>query len=386
MVAFREARQTTISLTISGDDSVSPARGDAGMNTSTQARTLLTIDPTPEAPRNSEGAIVELRGGRLLLAYSRFTGGNRDESTAHIACRTSDDRGRTWSEDRALQESVGDMNVMSVSLLRLSSGDILFGYAVKNAWDDCRFYLRRSSDEMQSLGEPVCATPEKVYHVVNNDRLVQLGTGRLLVPAALHACPDGTRATWSPRAAATCYYSDDDGRSWNRIVGSSAIPDDVETGTGLQEPGVVELADGRVLLWARTDLGSQYQAVSEDGGETWSEPRPGPLISPRSPASIKRLPVTGDLLAVWNDHSGKHPHPGGHKRTPLCTAVSRNEGRTWEDSKVLEADPDGWYCYTSMSFVADAVLLGYCAGDSQVGGLNRLRITRVPQDWLYAGA
>jgi hypothetical protein len=44
----------------------------------------------------------------------------------------------------------------------------------------------------------------------------------------------------------------------------------------------------------------------------------------------------------------------------------------------LEEDPAGWYCYTAIHYTKDAVLLGYCAGDAKVGGLNRLRIKRVP--------
>lgn len=349
---------------------------------SDEPETLLTIEPSPEFPRNSEGSIVELADGRLLLAYSRFTGGGADEATAHISARVSRDGGRTWSEDAVLQDCVGDLNVMSVSLLRLKSGEILFGYMVKNAWDDCRLYVRRSADEMNTLSEPVCATDEKIYHVINNDRVIQLRTGRLLVPAALHPCEDGTRETWSGRAKATCYYSDDEGETWQRAPETLAIPDRIDTMTGLQEPGVIELDDGRVCMWARTDLGAQYEAISPDGGKTWSRPRPSPLCSPRSPASIKRLPETGDLLVVWNDHSGQYPFPAG-KRTPLCTAISRDEGRTWENSRILEDDPDGWYCYTNITFVGDGALVGYCAGDSRVGGLNRLKVTRVPQPWLY---
>jgi len=31
-------------------------------------------------------------------------------------------------------------------------------------------------------------------------------------------------------------------------------------------------------------------------------------------------------------------------------------------------------------------LLAYCAGDSKIGGLNRLRLRRVSLQWLKAGA
>ena len=106
------------------------------------------------------------------------------------------------------------------------------------------------------------------------------------------------------------------------------------------------------------------------------------MKSPVSPASIKRFPDSRELLAIYNDHSGYFPFPKG-KRTPLVAAVSNDDGKTWSQKKLTENDPDGWYCYTAIHFVGnDAVLLGYCAGDSRVGGLNRLRIRRVSLEWL----
>jgi len=64
-------------------------------------------------------------------------------------------------------------------------------------------------------------------------------------------------------------------------------------------------------------------------------------------------------------------------RTPLVSALSGDEGRTWHSAKVIEPDPDGWYCYTAIHFVKDAVLLADCAGDKTVGGLSRLRVRRI---------
>lgn len=89
------------------------------------------------------------------------------------------------------------------------------------------------------------------------------------------------------------------------------------------------------------------------------------------------------MVCVWNDHSGRHPFTEG-KRTPLCIALSKDDGRTWGPSRVIEADPNGWFCYTSMSFADDKVLLAYCAGDRQVGGLNRLKVSALTKDWLYS--
>jgi hypothetical protein len=65
-------------------------------------------------------------------------------------------------------------------------------------------------------------------------------------------------------------------------------------------------------------------------------------------------------------------------------AVSRDEGKTWSRSRVIEPEADGWYCYTAMAFVKDRMLLAYCAGDSKVGHLNRLKVVALDKDWLAA--
>ena len=150
---------------------------------------------------------------------------------------------------------------------------------------------------------------------------------------------------------------------------------------------MIECTDGRLMLLARTDMGCHYRSYSEDGGVTWAGAEPtGLKTSCVSPASIRRIPQTGDILIVFNDASEIGPEYEG-KRTPLVTAISDDEGETWKHRRWLEDDPDGWYCYTAIHFLEeeDALLLSYCAGDTtQMGGLDRTRITRVPVDWLYA--
>ena len=165
-----------------------------------------------------------------------------------------------------------------------------------------------------------------------------------------------------------------------------AVKDDRPDGKRilLQEPGIIELKDGRLMMFCRTDLGSQYVAWSSDGGDTWTEFEPSQIISPRSPASIERIPKTGDLLLVWNNHHEIAPEYRG-RRSPLHVAISRDEGKTWEKIKVLEDDPGGHYCYTAIKCVGDHVLLAYCAGQRATGGLRLTQITRLSLEWLYAG-
>jgi hypothetical protein len=153
----------------------------------------------------------------------------------------------------------------------------------------------------------------------------------------------------------------------------------------VQEPGVVALDDGRLMLFCRTDDGCQYVAYSSDEGTSWSPLRASAIISPRSPASIKRIPTTGDLLLVWNNHAGIDPALAG-KRTPLSTAISDDEGAHWRHLRVVEGDPDGWYCYTAIAFAGEHVLLAHTAGDRRMtNGLATLQVTRLPVAWLYGG-
>jgi len=344
-----------------------------------ERESLLVIEPGKENPRNSEGDIIELKDGRLCLIYTRFTGGSGDHAAADLAMRTSKDDGRSWSDDRIVVRRTGGLNVMSVSLLRLASGEIALFYLRKTSEEDCRPLMCISSDEAETWSQPtVCITDKVGYYVLNNDRAAQLRRGRLVLPVAWHRSPGHDRDT---AGVIMCYLSDDNGKTWRRSKDSFKGYAPNGRRITVQEPGVVELKDGRLMMFMRTNAGSQYISYSQDSAETWSKAQPSNLASPLSPASIKRIPWTGDLLCVWNDHSGKHHYPEG-RRTPLCLAISKDESKTWSRSRIIEGNPDGWYCYTAITFVKDRVLLAYCAGDKKIGGLNRLKVLAISRDWL----
>ena len=345
---------------------------------------VLDIESTKENPRNSEGAFVTLKSGRILFLYTRFYGGGADESPACIVSVSSDDEGRTWkSEPRVVVENAGRQNVMSVSLLRLQGGGIALFYLVKNSLHDCRPYLRISTDEARTWSAPRLVVDAPGYFVLNNDRVIQLGTGRLIVPVAFHRTRRSDpqdHHSLDYRAIALWYLSDDEGQTWREANDWWGLP--VRSGTGLQEPGVVELGDGGIRTWARTDLGAQWGCVSTNAGVSWPPPAATALKSPASPTSIKRLPGSADLLAVFNDHSGAFPFPKG-KRSPLVAAISTDGGLTWPARKVIEDDPKGMYCYTAIHFTGGAALLGYLDFRGQgPQSANRLRIRRVGLDWL----
>jgi sialidase-1 len=338
---------------------------------------VLELAPGEGNPRNSEGDFITLKDGRILFVYTHFTGGFDDASTAHLASRESGDGGRTWSAtDKVVLPNEGGFNIMSVSLIRLNEGIGLL-YLRKESNADCRAYLRVSRDEGETWGDPVLCMQDVGYYVVNNDRIIRLGSGRLVIPAALH-----THETkeFTGRAVAMCYLSDDDGLTWRRS--ETILQPPAESKTGLQEPAVIELKDGRMLMLCRTDQGCQLRSYSSDGGVTWSPVERTDILSPVSPASVARIPGSGNLVLVWNDHKDIAPELKD-KRTPLTVAVSDDEGTTWKNRFNVEDSPVGWYCYTAIHFADDAMLLGYCAGDTtKENGLARTRLTRVPLEDL----
>ena len=347
-------------------------------------KVALELKPGPDNPRNSEGAFMPLKDGRILFVYSRYYGtSSSDHATADLAARYSSDKGATWTDkDEIIVKNHGGMNVMSVSLLRLQSGEIALFYLLKNSTSDCRPVMRRSFDEGKTWSEPAhCITDEVGYYVLNNDRVIQLKDGRLLFAVSRHGFDGGK---FDNLGEVMTYSSDDNGKTWRRGHSMLSVVSPSGKKYAAQEPGVVELKDGRLLLWIRTNAGCQFMSHSSDRGETWSVPQPSWLRAPTSPATIKRLP-TGDLLAIWNNHEMRFDlkRKGGWngKRTPLTTAISRDEGITWQGAKNVEDDPEGHFCYIAIQPLDDGtVLLGYCA----YSGLGHTRLVKAPLNWFYS--
>ncbi len=341
--------------------------------------TVLELPPGPNNPRNSEGDFITLRDGRILFLYTRFTGGAADDDPADIVSRVSSDEGQSWSKtDEMVIKNDGKWNVMSVSLRRLHDGRIAMFYLRKNSPFDCRPLVRFSDDEAKSWSEPieVISDEDKGYFVLNNDRVVQLRSGRLIIPVALHHRPDWKKADWTGEI--TCYVSDDAGKTWKRNAQLQRAFKPTGERIAAQEPGIMELTDDRLLMWIRTNAGEQYRAFSDDHGDHWTAFEPMGVPSPMSPASIERIPGTGELLMVWNDHA-QVPLAKRRPRTPFTLAISSDEGATWKPAQMIDSDPQGWFCYTAIEFAGDHVLLGHVAGKQLPRQeLATTRITRIP--------
>jgi sialidase-1 len=161
----------------------------------------------------------------------------------------------------------------------------------------------------------------------------------------------------------------------------------------------VELRDGKVLMIIRTDMGKIYRSYSSDGGAHWTAAEATVLDSPTAPATVARIPSTGDLLLLWNNRPPGPTHM--QDRFPLASAISRDEGQTWENIRNLDATSGFSYSYASVTFPEnDRAIITYYA--SQIlqgeprGGNHRLpdegaerhvfslKEKIVPVAWFYA--
>ena len=347
-------------------------------------REICFLRPRAGNPRNSEGAFIELRDGRILFAYTRYTGdGWGDHCEAEIAAIVSEDGGEHFGAPRTLlKKRPDDLNIMSVSLLRMRNGDLGMIFLRKTPPADCIPELTRSRDEGETWSEPARCIEGGGYYVVNNDRVVRLACGRLVMPVNLHAAVDGLDSL-SAVGEGRFRLSDDDGTTWREAHAALRLPFE-RSWTGVQESGVCALDGDTLWGWARTGHGCQFVFYSHDRGETWSAPQPSRYFtSPCAPMSVKRL-TDGRLFAVFNpipEFTGRDTSRSWG-RTPLVCALSADNGASFGPPLAIEDDPSAGYCYTAILPRADGVLLAYCHGGDTGVPLSGVKITKIGYDEL----
>ena len=361
-------------------------------------RKICDFAPNKENNRNSEGDFLRLKDGSIIFIYSRYgAAGFEDDCSCDLYASISYDEGESWSEPYPLllHTDFNAENIMSVSLMRMENGDIGLYFLAKVDAVNSLPHLIRSSDEGKTWHSLTPIFEKKGYYCVNNDRVIRLKSGRIIVPACLFEADSAIDENGKERLSNLhegymyVFASDDDGKSWKTVCKHYGIPVSKACKTGVQEPGIVELNDGRLWCYIRNDSGRQYQCFSNDEGESWSAPELSQFTSPVSPLSADRL-SDGRIIAVWNPiplYNGRSLFYNGYwtdGRNPLVIAVS-SDGETFSEYKAIETDESRGYAYTAIFETNDnSILLAYCAGgEGDVHSmLERTRITKISIDEL----
>lgn len=179
--------------------------------------------------------------------------------------------------------------------------------------------------------------------------------GRLVQPMVMR---DVEGRHWAVMA-----LSDDGGLTWR--LGERIGPD-------CDENKVVELADGRLLLHARSRP-RRRQAYSSDGGETFTAPVPHPaLVDPACNGGLVRV---GDVLvcSLLDDETAR-------RRLVLRTSV--DDGATWSTSIVVD---EGAAAYSVLVALDEETLgLAWEAGDYDALLFRRIALAELGLDGAQA--
>lgn len=374
--------------------------------------------PWPNSPVGRAGGIVLSQDGRLAAFNPAW----------HVS--HSSNGGWTWGQAHELQ--IPDKAGTLQGVIRMQSGKL----GVWNEGWKSPFYFWTSADDGLTWSKRILIGPEGApFH---GNVMIQTRKGRLIMPVrqGYAEAPEirtggafwllngqkvqvQTHGHFMEAVMSHCYFSDDEGNTWQKSSGHIMVYKDNGFG-GLwmaDEPNVVELRDGRIMMFVRTSLGQLYKTYSHDGGRVWQYPQPTGLATCVAPCRLVRMPsdpwtealgCAGDLLVIWNQESAQEVRDG-FARCRLESAVSRDDGETWEHFRTLAAiclppagriepcepelvrktddlkqmPPDyGRVSYPAVWFYQDTALVFYLKSAKPIDyRVSKLRI--IPIKWFY---
>ena len=283
-----------------------------------------------EVSRGFSG-LIELKDGRLFAVDQPLNGW------------ISSDEGHTWEKTGPLLDSRGERiprgSGYLVSMVRLASGAIGVKGELRQPGTTREQYMLnaffiKSTDEGKTWSDPVPITYPGVPS--NTTWMIRTQAGRLVLPNEYWFAQPGEE-----RGIGIChaFYSDDEGESWNQSLDYMMVWEKDGLGQGACEvPSVVETADGRLLMFMRTWYQRMAQSYSTDGGKSWSPVELNDLVSSNAELFLTKIPTTGDLLCIWNQAS-THEIKKGFYRARLTSAISKDNGKTWEHFRTIAQSP-----------------------------------------------
>ena len=302
-----------------------------------------------EFPAIKPGVFARLRNGDIL-SYAGRPG----------KLYVSGDAGQSWTERQIFDTESGIEANYSGALIEATDGTVILGFQNLAerlwTWDDqlrdapgalCPTYAIRSLDGGKTWQDLQKLHDEHTGAI----RDVLVTTGGRIVFTSMKMLNNPGRHT------VMTYWSDDCGSTWH----SSNLIDLGGNGhhDGATEGTIVELNDGRLLLYIRTNWGHFWRALSNDGGERWHPYGPTPDIdSSSAPGILKRL-ASGRIVLVWNRRfpEGRDDYrlQGGdgiwsattasNHREELSIAFSEDECESWSAPIVVARKPDGRIAY-----------------------------------------
>lgn len=338
-------------------------------------------------------AVVRTPRGTLLAFAEGRVHDCGDAGDIDIVVKRSTDGGRTWGPLQVVNEGAGDTHGNPAPVVDARTGRVVLAETYNTGRTDGRScdvpcdrtpHLQYSDDDGLSWSAPRDLSDEILppewnsWYATGPVHGIQLTRGRhtgRLVFGVNTETWDGSRVTANNAALIT---SDDGGSHW-RIGATDSWPIAAD-GTFRQKPSELTLAqrtDGAVLVSGReqdgTDLGHRTQAVSRDGGDTFTAPfRDLPdLYAPQVQGSVLRLDDRM-LLACPGDPD---------RRRTMMIRSSYDGGRTWDSVDRGTVVTTDWSGYSDLTRI-DGDTAGLLYEGGAVDARDEIRFARFTESGL----
>ncbi|MEV0481502.1 sialidase family protein [Streptomyces sp. NPDC050508] len=339
----------------------------------------------PAVVKTNDGTLLAFAEGRVLNCG--------DAADIDIVVKRSTDDGLTWSPLQVVNRGGGDTHGNPAPVVDRRTGRILLAETYNTGRTDstsCSVpcdrtpHLQYSDDDGLTWSQPRDLSDEILppnwnsWYATGPVHGIQLTRGKhrgRLVFGVNTETWDGSRVTANNAAL---IVSDDGGDHW-RIGATDSYPIAAD-GTWRQKPSEVTLTeriDGSVLVSGReqdgTDLGHRTQAVSRDGGDSFTAPfRDLPdLYAPQVQCST--LGVGSRILLSCDADPDR--------RRTMMIRSSYDGGRTWDSVDRGTVVTKDWSGYSDMARIdGDTVGLLYEGG--AVSATDEIRFARFNEAWL----
>jgi predicted neuraminidase len=292
----------------------------------------LIFEKVPGAPAHHASSMTLAANGDLLVSWYGGSYESSDDEALYLARRRKGTR--SWDSPVMLLRKP-EQPVGNAVILTMKSGDIWIIWGRMEAsqpmlahtgWDATRLMFRVSQDHGRtwSADRPF---PMETAGWLPRNLAIQLADGSTMVPVSDER---------NNRDLSFFLMTKDSGATWTR---SLDIPNQESQG---EQPAVAQRRDGSLIAFLRTSP-RLLQTESFDGGKTWTPAKATDFKNPDAAISICAL-RNGNLLLVWNNNE--------RGRSPLHIARSTDDGKTWSQPLLLEANP-GEYSYPSIMQTPD---------------------------------
>jgi len=313
------------------------------------------MHPAPSIEGQRMGSLCRAPGGDVLLAIPS------EEATYIVRSR---DNGRTWGPPQELPAALHHGVIHATASGRLLVQ--MFKPAPR------QMSLAESEDDGHTWAEPMAAEltgawPEDPSQLSAYGPLLELPDGALVrfLLGGMAGNAGKHVVQWgSLHCQAFAIRSTDGGRTWSapanldRPSWYGEAAGTIDGCLDLTEPVAAVLGDGRILCYIRPIYSpTMWEALSEDGGQTW--------------ASVRRGPFPGYAACMTRTRSGvllvAHRFPGH------SINISRDDGVTWDEGTTV--DFPAWAMGCMMEVEPDVVLFVYMDATRQYLRAQRIQVT-----------